>query len=154
VRPGAAVNILVVVLTLGLLALVVLMVSHPLRRPVDADADADADPAGAGPHGRSSDAAAQDASSPDLTLTLEAERESKYSEIRDAELDFRTGKLSREDYQAIDADLRAEALAILDRLGSPAAGARDEAGEPSGVPRRPDDRLRSGELGEEDERSG
>jgi len=47
---------------------------------------------------------------------LEAAREAKYREIRDAELDFRTGKLSREDYQAIDADLRAEALQILDEL--------------------------------------
>lgn len=47
---------------------------------------------------------------------LEAAREAKYREIRDCELDFRTGKLSAEDYAAIDAQLRAEALEILDRL--------------------------------------
>jgi flagellar biosynthesis/type III secretory pathway M-ring protein FliF/YscJ len=47
---------------------------------------------------------------------LEAEREAKYREIRDAELDFRTGKLSPDDYRAVDAQLRAEAVAILDRL--------------------------------------
>jgi hypothetical protein len=47
---------------------------------------------------------------------LEAAREAKYREIRDAELDFRTGKLSGEDYEAIDSQLRAEALEILDRL--------------------------------------
>ena len=47
---------------------------------------------------------------------LETARETKYREILDAELDYRTGKLSREDYEAIDADLRAEAIEILDRL--------------------------------------
>jgi len=47
---------------------------------------------------------------------LEAAREGKYREIRDAELDYRTGKLSREDYEAIDRALRAEAIEILDRL--------------------------------------
>jgi hypothetical protein len=47
---------------------------------------------------------------------LEAAREAKYREIRDAELDYRTGKLSAVDYQAIDDQLRAEALQILDRL--------------------------------------
>lgn len=48
---------------------------------------------------------------------LQSAREAKYREIRDAELDYRTGKLSRADYDAIDAELRAEALQILDRLG-------------------------------------
>jgi len=47
---------------------------------------------------------------------LEAARETKYREIRDAELDLRTGKLSHEDYEAIDSGLRGEALEILDRL--------------------------------------
>ena len=47
---------------------------------------------------------------------LEAEREAKYREIRDADLDFRTGKLSPEDHAAIDAALRSEALDILNRL--------------------------------------
>jgi hypothetical protein len=47
---------------------------------------------------------------------LEAAREAKYREIRDAELDYRTGKLSAEDYETVDAELRAEALRILDEL--------------------------------------
>jgi hypothetical protein len=48
---------------------------------------------------------------------LLAEREAKYREIRDAEMDYRTGKLSEEDFQAIDAQLRSEAIRILDALG-------------------------------------
>jgi hypothetical protein len=44
---------------------------------------------------------------------LEAAREAKYREIRDAELDHRTGKLTDEDYAAIDGSLRAEAVEIL-----------------------------------------
>jgi hypothetical protein len=47
---------------------------------------------------------------------LEAAKESKYREIRDAELDYRTGKLSEEDFQALDATLRAEAVEILAKL--------------------------------------
>jgi hypothetical protein len=47
---------------------------------------------------------------------LQSAREAKYREIADAELDYRTGKLSREDYEAVDTALRAEALRILDAL--------------------------------------
>jgi hypothetical protein len=50
---------------------------------------------------------------------LEAARDAKYREIRDAEIDWRTGKLSDEDYRAQDQRLRAEAVEILrdiDRL--------------------------------------
>lgn len=47
---------------------------------------------------------------------LEAAREAKYQEIREAELDLRTGKLSDADYRAIDQTLRAEAVDILHRL--------------------------------------
>jgi hypothetical protein len=49
---------------------------------------------------------------------LEAAREAKYREIRDAELDYRTGKLSREDYETIDSTLRAEAVEILNGLAA------------------------------------
>jgi hypothetical protein len=51
---------------------------------------------------------------------LEARKEAKYREIRDAEMDFRTGKLSEPDWRAADRALRAEAIEILramDRLG-------------------------------------
>ena len=47
---------------------------------------------------------------------LEAAREAKYREIRDAELDLRTGKLSAEDYGAIDRTLRSEAIEIMRAL--------------------------------------
>ena len=50
---------------------------------------------------------------------LEAAKEAKYREIRDAELDYRMGKLSADDYQRTDGELRAQAIAILkdiDRL--------------------------------------
>jgi len=54
---------------------------------------------------------------------LEVEKEAKYAEIRDAEMDRRTGKLGDEDWRAVDRQLRAEAVAILreiDRLGGDA----------------------------------
>jgi hypothetical protein len=47
---------------------------------------------------------------------LEAAKEAKYREIRDAELDYRTGKLSNADWRAMDRALRAEAVALLKRL--------------------------------------
>jgi hypothetical protein len=47
---------------------------------------------------------------------LEAATEAKYREIREAELDHRTGKLSLEDWRALDAELRAEAIELLRRL--------------------------------------
>jgi len=47
---------------------------------------------------------------------LEAAKEAKYREIRDAELDQRTGKLSEQDHRALDAELRAEAIALLKRI--------------------------------------
>ena len=39
-------------------------------------------------------------------IDLEAARDAKYREIRDAELDHQTGKLSDADYEAIDSTLR------------------------------------------------
>jgi hypothetical protein len=47
---------------------------------------------------------------------LEAAKEAKYREIRDAELDYRTGKLSEEDWRALDRELRREAMDLLRRL--------------------------------------
>jgi hypothetical protein len=49
---------------------------------------------------------------------LEAARDAKYREIRDAELDHRTGKLSEADWRAMDRSLRVEAVEILRRLDS------------------------------------
>lgn len=47
---------------------------------------------------------------------LEATRDAKYREIRDAELDHGTGKLSDGDFAAVDRALRAEAIEILKSL--------------------------------------
>jgi hypothetical protein len=58
---------------------------------------------------------------------LSAAKEAKYREIRDAELDHRMGKLSREDWRSVDRELRGEAIEILrelDRLEGRSADGR------------------------------
>jgi len=55
------------------------------------------------------ESAAEDARREDL----EAAKEAKYREIRDAELDHRMGKLSDEDFTTTDRELRAQAVEIL-----------------------------------------
>jgi hypothetical protein len=47
---------------------------------------------------------------------LRAAKEAKYREIRDAELDHRMGKLSRDDWRAVDRELRGQAIEILREL--------------------------------------
>ena len=47
---------------------------------------------------------------------LEARKEAKFREIRDAELDFRTRKLSESDWRALDRQLRREAIDLLREL--------------------------------------
>ena len=49
----------------------------------------------------------------DRLAELEARKEAKYREIRDAEMDFKTGKLSESDHRALDRQLRAEAMEVL-----------------------------------------
>jgi hypothetical protein len=90
---------------LVVLAGVVLFVSAPLRR-VQGTGQLPAEPAAEGTS---------------ELRELEAARDAKLRELRDAELDHRTGKLSDEDYQAVDSALRAETIEIL--------GALDEARE-------------------------
>jgi hypothetical protein len=63
----------------------------------------------------------------------DALKEAKYREIRDAELDHAAGKLSDEDFAVLDAELRREAVEILDRVGSGSgrsAGANGAAAPP------------------------
>jgi hypothetical protein len=79
---------------LAVLALVAWLVTGPLRRP----------------------AAEEDERQRGEVADLEAAREAKYREIRDAELDYKTGKLSDEDFRALDTTLRGEAIEILRRL--------------------------------------
>ena len=52
----------------------------------------------------------------DQRAALEAAKEAKYREIRDAELDYRMGKLAQEDWRASDRELRAQAMEILRQL--------------------------------------
>jgi hypothetical protein len=63
---------------------------------------------------------------------LEAAKEAKYREIRDAELDREMGKLSQRDWRAVDRELRAEAIAILHELD--ALEGRDAGREGTGGP--------------------
>jgi hypothetical protein len=60
--------------------------------------------------------AAVDLAEESALAELEAARDAKYAEIRDAELDYRTGKLSEADWRGLDRQLRAEAVEILHRL--------------------------------------
>jgi hypothetical protein len=80
---------------LVLAALVALVVAGPLRRPGELERREEA-----------------------RRAELEAAKEAKYREIRDAELDHRMGKLSEADYRAVDRELRAEAIEILRELDS------------------------------------
>lgn len=109
-------NVWAAVLTLVLLAAVILVVSGPLRgartpkgRPSRAHAEGHTQRAHGGQAGEPAE------SGPERS-ELEAAREAKYREIHDAELDYRTGKLSHEDYESVNRVLRAEAVEILDRL--------------------------------------
>jgi hypothetical protein len=102
------VEILIAILAGVLLAVVFVVISAPLRAARSAEGE------GAPVEGEQArQSAARGGYERD---ELEAARETKYREIRDAELDLRTGKLSREDYEAIDSGLRAEALELLNRL--------------------------------------
>jgi hypothetical protein len=83
-----------VVLVLVVLAVVVWLIAGPLRRHQ--------------PEAERAEPAAR--------AELEAAKEAKFREIRDAELDYRTGKLSREDWHGIDASLRAEAVEVLRQI--------------------------------------
>jgi hypothetical protein len=46
-------------------------------------------------------------------VALEISREAKLGELHDLELDFRLGKLSMEDYRALSATVRAEAIEVI-----------------------------------------
>jgi hypothetical protein len=102
------VQILIAILAGVLLAVVFVVISAPLRAARSAER--------AGVPAEDEQARHSAASGGYERAELEAARETKYREIRDAELDLRTGKLSSEDYEAIDSGLRAEALELLDRL--------------------------------------
>jgi hypothetical protein len=47
---------------------------------------------------------------------LEARKQAKYRQIRDAESDRAAGKLTEQDFQRLDRELRAEAIEILKKI--------------------------------------
>jgi hypothetical protein len=49
----------------------------------------------------------------DRRAALEAAKEQKYRDIRDAELDYRMGKLSEADWREADRELRTQAIEVL-----------------------------------------
>ncbi|HEX5929747.1 MAG TPA: cytochrome c-type biogenesis CcmF C-terminal domain-containing protein [Solirubrobacterales bacterium] len=65
----------------------------------------------------------------------DALKEAKYREIRDAELDHAAGKLSDEDFALLDAELRREAVEILDRAENGAAPKQGANGQGAGETR-------------------
>jgi hypothetical protein len=97
---------------LAVLTVVALFVTWPLRRaPVAVGGtELELEEAGGGEEVPDLEPAT------DAVAELEAARDAKYREILDAELDRRTGKLSEEDYEALDRSLRGEAVEILDAL--------------------------------------
>jgi hypothetical protein len=88
------VDVLAPLIVIVLLGAVVWLVSAPLR----------------------AGAAAADEREAARRADLEAAKEAKYGEIREAELDRRTGKLSEDDWRIVDRQLRAEAMDILRKL--------------------------------------
>jgi hypothetical protein len=118
------VSLLVAIITVALLVAVMLVLSAPLRATRA--------------HG--------ELVSPERG-ELEAAREAKYREIRDAELDYRTGKLSREDFEALDGTLRAEALEILNRLEALEDGRLARTGEDAERSEADAEGARGGETG-------
>jgi hypothetical protein len=83
------------VLALVIVVLVAWFVTEPLRHRAPAETD--------------------DARVAELA-DLEARKRAKYRQIRDAEADRAAGKLTEEDFQRLDRELRGEAIEILKRI--------------------------------------
>jgi hypothetical protein len=64
-----------------------------------------------------------------LREELEIAKQAKYREIRDAEIDFRAGKLNEDEWRETDRELRREGTAILARMDR-GDDARETAGDP------------------------
>ena len=113
--------ILITIITLVLIVAVIFVISAPLRAAWATSTESEENE---GAPDRERSRADKDKAKPgeieleDERIQLETAREAKYREIRDTELDYRTGKLSQEDFAATDGALRAEAVEILDRLAA------------------------------------
>ena len=95
-------------LALALIALVAAFVTVPLRRRAGAAPDA-------------AEAARAE---------LEALKQTRYREIRDAEADHAAGKLSDADFERLDRELRADAIEVLKRIDNLEGRAREAARDP------------------------
>jgi hypothetical protein len=74
---------------------------------------------------------------------LEDAKRAKYREIKDAELDFKAGRMTEEQWAQTDRELRREAMLILRRIDMPAArvpaaGRRSGASGPGETAERTD----------------
>jgi len=61
---------------------------------------------------------------------LEAARDAKYREIKDTEIDYRAGKLTRDEFERMDRELRRDAVNILNRLERAHGGERSPLNPP------------------------
>ena len=88
-------SVIAPIIALVILGLVVWFVGQPLRSRVAEEDDLREE-------GRIAD--------------LQAARDAKYRQIRDLEMDYRTSKLSEEEWRSLDRELRAEAVEVLHEL--------------------------------------
>jgi predicted Holliday junction resolvase-like endonuclease len=100
-----------VVIMLVLVAVVAVWITVPLRR-------------GTGPESALEDP---------RMAELEARKQAKYREIRDAELDHAQNKLSDEEFARQDAELRRDAIAILKEVDEARAADGGDQGRDSGA---------------------
>jgi hypothetical protein len=70
----------------------------------------------------------------DRRAALEAAKEQKYRDIRDAELDYRMGKLAEREWREADRELRTQAIEILRQIDA----LDGRTGEPGGAGQRAD----------------
>lgn len=91
---------MVLLVTILLVTGVAILIGYPLLRE-----EARPRPAGGGP-----------------LAELEAKKERTYSALKEIEFDFRTGKLSEEDYRELEEQYRVQALQLLREIDRAAAG--------------------------------
>ncbi|HSI81714.1 MAG TPA: hypothetical protein VK919_13795 [Solirubrobacterales bacterium] len=99
-----------IVLALAIVAVLAWVVTAPLRRGKDSGGSRTEDP---------------------RIAELEARKEALYRQIRDAELDRAQGKLSDADWRRADAELRRDAIEVLEQLDRAEPSMNGAGGEES-----------------------